>query len=260
MKASVLRCELNVEEPPSMGVIAHSGSMKYLWRVWSDDRLVTDRAMPFTPGERWVELETDIQHPVSGDGHRWVWVRRISSYVVWFNPPPGYPEGGYSPGLQKGEVLVFDFEQYTQVVAECIGQNLASDREEIDLSGKTLPELRPAEFRALLKQSLPDADAPIYTTPKMRSDPRGQKPVRAVKRHFIDQPPEHIQVSDAPDEIVKLRIGLDLEGFPECEWYIGRLKNGLAVCFVSRPSFPIWLSGDHVDEAFGAIVDDLLPH
>ncbi len=50
-------------------------------------------------------------------------------------------------------------------------------------------------------------------------------------------------IGRAPASVQRLRIGLDVPGIPECTVEFGALPVGMAVRLVTRPSFPLWLTG-----------------
>lgn len=258
MTVSSLRCELNTEDVPKNRVITNFGATRYLWRVWVDSRLIADSVLPFSPTDDWIELKADVEHSISGDGYRWVHVRRIDDYVIWFNPAPGDPLGGYSPGLDDGEVFGFQYDPYRTAISECIKKDDAALYS--DDHGDSLPELQPAELHALLARSFPDADEALYTMPKLSDDPRGIKLIEAVKEGLFTRPPDHVEISDEPDDLVEFRIGLDKDGFPESWWLIGRNDSGLVVKFVSYPQFPLWMSGKHIDQVFELLYREIISH
>jgi hypothetical protein len=114
-----------------------------------------------------------------------------------------------------------------------------------------LPELSQDEFRWLMARQLPDATLPLYRTPERPDDPRGWRLLWQGKAVVDGWDTEY--VASPPQDWIELRIGLDLPPeFPECVWRIGRAENGLALLFVSKPCFPVWICGEVVNRAFNA--------
>ena len=266
MGISTLRCELNTEDICSMPVLAHIGKMKYLWRVYIDDILISTRAMPIGPYDEWVELQADFEEPINGSAYRQILVRQVGKFVVWLNPPYSYFRAYYS-GLEPGEVFVFDLAQYRESTLACVYED--SPTLSVQNSGSTLKPLNEFELSCILLGSLPQEDDPIYTVPKLPQDPNGQTLILKTKEYLVDIPwrrhlanalLSNVQPCDSPQDVVDIQIGLEivLVGFQEAIWQFGKTDDRIAVRFISYPYFPIWICGRQIDEAFGDLVDPLL--
>ena len=202
-------------------------------RVYIDDELISELALPFRADSAVIALSGgDPDYPTCiPEDEGWVVARSVQEFVIWVDP---LVWAGYTPNPSFG-VLAFRSEQYASTLPGNINR---------------LANLTPEEFRNILLRSFPPGDSAIYVSPESPGDVLGARLVRRTQRLFFDELPEQIRVAAPPEKWLEIRIGLDAKGFPECVWRVGETKDDLAVWFVSNPSFPLWVSGKHVTEAF----------
>lgn len=222
---SELRCEPNPGARPFV-------------RVYADDQLLTELAHPFQADTAELTLCGDPEYPDwIPEDTGWAVARLIGDYVLWID---SFRWARY-PATPKFGLLAFDVDQYRSV---------------IEGNPSRLPELQPIELRSLLQGSFPaNAFEALYTIPKLRNDPRGAHLVRRVDKNVFGYLPERIDIVEAPDASMELRIGLDREGFPEAVWRIGSVGDQLAILFAAYPDFPLWLAGEHVTEALKPLIE-----
>ena len=116
---------------------------------------------------------------------------------------------------------------------------------------KELPStISQLEIAKVLQRNFPEHELSLYTIPELDDDSMGRKIVQAFESYLKeDVLTDSIEPIDATT-LVELRIGLDkeLEGYPECKWLIGESKKGLAICFLSLPTFPLFITSPQIDK------------
>jgi hypothetical protein len=237
---SILRCALNTDDVPD-GLWSSVPGARHLWRVWVDSELIADTAMPFLLNDNIIELEAYQPGAIRGDGHRLISARCAGSFAIWMYPDTLWGR----PGLGEGEAYTFRLDQYTAEVERCIHL----DMPDADVGG-TPSSLTSDDIRSILRHGLPEVDSLLYTQPPLPDDPRGARLAARLKHHLVDQPIE-VDYVDQPEDVLDLAIGLDLDGNPEARWQLGRVGESIAICFLSYPTFGLWLRGPAVDVAVG---------
>ncbi len=204
------------------------------WRVSLPDRLISDRARPFSASDSAIII---FECGLCGEcGFETILARAVGNTVVWINIPSNN-ERSILPeylALAPNEILVFNAADY-----------------EATLNRGHLRYLDPVgqDEIALFVRCLqfPNKELVLYRIPDTPDDQYGDGLLTSVRDAVICHA-DSIRVSSAPTEVVEFRIGLDLEGFPEAVWRFGETSEGVAVCLDQYPCFPIWLSGASIDK------------
>jgi hypothetical protein len=149
------------------------------WRVFVDDEVITELAMPFFAVDRVIELEGNIQVPVWGHGSRIISVRGIGNYVIWTDLLEEDREYFLHRQPAFGRIMCFDADLYATII-----QHTHADYRHhplttrgIDLSKLTLPQFSAKDLRRIL--TFPDTSYAIYRMPE-RDDDRWGKSYCAV--------------------------------------------------------------------------------
>jgi len=211
-----------------------------LWRVSVDDKLFSSIVQPFSASDEEIERSACLTCGYPGCGGGWISVRRFGPYVIWFRPFIQLDDlHGASPGMEAGEVLVFDAEQYAEMAGNGDSQALSA--------------LSADELKLLILAELPEPDLALYCLPELVGDPRGFKLLRRAQQALWDQV-ETIAVTSEPEDWIELHLGLDEFGVPECIWRIGKIEFRWAVMFLAKPYLPVWLRGEAIAAIFASIV------
>jgi hypothetical protein len=210
-----------------------------LWQVCVDGKPFASSMQPFSAADAEIERYACLSCGFPGCGGGWITVRRFGSYVVWFRPPVELNDfHSQAPGLNSGEVLVFDATQYVATMGDSQSQHL--------------PSLSVHELKVLLLSELPEPTLALYCLPEISNDPRGQKVLQRSQVAF-NQQVQTIEVAYEPKSWVEIHLGLDIEGVPECIWQVS-FEPEPRVKFLAKPSLPIWLKGEAIAAIFASAV------
>ncbi len=282
-KISKLRCEPYTADIPDCPDGYYGPHELILWRVFVDDVRVANEAMPFRVLDAVIELSANKCVPIFSDGDNYVSVRLLEDKIYWFGfhlsflftHMPSY-DGSTLP---TDFIYVFDAKQYQLAIDEAQLQQVQNTQHKevespplrkifnflrgtprenfksigINSEPKPLPVLTSTELSDVLRHLYPrDLDLPLYRMPELDSDRRGAELFRAVWNVINTQ---KARISEPPDSVIEIRIGLDMDVFVECLWQFGRVGNDIAILFVVEPNFPLWISGF---QAINRFVDDAM--
>lgn len=225
-------------ETSDIPYLAVAGSGVF-WQVATPDRRLSNFCRPFSASDSKLVLH---ECPECGFcGVPSIAVRRYLDSVVWVP----IPRDGYAPG----EILY----------PEGFVQFLATDYERALSAGCTrdLPPLRIDDPKIWFpKIKPPDPDSVLYRLPESRLDPTGRLLIVRLKEalnsnsklRLLDQPPHRV---------FTLRLGLNVDGYPEAVWRIGRAEKHVAMLFEGSPCFPFWITSERITELFDPVVGEL---
>lgn len=102
---SGLRCQVNPNQ-------------KQLWRIFIDDKLITELAEPIDPKASYITLFSDPECPGrwAYDHDGYVVIRSLSEYVFWFNPLVWESVWHETPSVVKFDAVVFNRKQYAAAI------------------------------------------------------------------------------------------------------------------------------------------------
>lgn len=202
-----------------------------LWRVFIDQKCIATQALPFEAWYNMIELAANECMPYWGEGSNYMAVRKSGSYILWFEMSD-YDEERLDKIFPRSSIFIFDTQQYATAINKVT--SLISEHQ--------LPEdLLADELRTVLKTLFPgDLDLPLYRIPEADDDPRGKRLFRNVLNAIGN---ETLQICEPPEQYVELRIGLDFQNSEEAVWLVGKVKDDVAILFITEPYFPAWVSG-----------------
>jgi hypothetical protein len=203
------------------------------WKVLIPDRLISDRARPFTPADAELTL-----HECLSCGHCGlpsVLVRAVGPVVAWINKPNSLAS---SCPLGPDEMLIFDKETYGHLLP-------GADVED-------LPNISDADLADYLRcLQFPDPQVALYREPESPNDPQGQRILAGVRDAIASHVPD-TRIVSVQGLTHSLRIRLDMADFPECVWEIADVPTGYAICFQTFPTFPVWLASKPLSDAIAS--------
>lgn len=230
LQLSKLRCEPNRIDPAQLPSYYGPQEGYTFWRVFVDDKLLSDMAQPFTAYDPVIELSGNSEVPIWGDGWGFVSVRQIGSYVIWCRPiAESLDDFLLDAGLPDGKFIIFDVADYTEalhslVVPDGFIYNNAERKRRCSYNlyyplsanpAVCLPRLSSSELRSLLWHELPSDDLPIYRIPEKSDDPRGVKLLQRLKAALqVDD--TSLSAPPPPSRWLDVEIGLDLAQAAEC--------------------------------------------
>jgi hypothetical protein len=270
-KISKLRCEPYYADNSDCSIKEYG--MRYpfecvLWHVFIDDIAVSSGTLPFEESDSQIELHANKCLPYFGEGGQFVTARLFEDKVFWFGFDSSYTIGDLLP---INTIYVFNAEAYVHAIRQA--DNIHARLKDFEKSDPNLlqqflknvgeylspnslsavstpptnttiqspPKLSTKELRDVLLQSFPrDLDLPLYRMPELADDKRGSRLFRAVWEAIKTQ---ELLISQPPQNIVEVHIGLDTKEFMESVWQVGRVGDDIAILFEVEPHFPLWLGG-----------------
>jgi hypothetical protein len=221
MPACILRIEpyeLRIE--PGVG---GESRLQTFWRIYADDVPITDRAHPFRVSDGAIVLEECLSCGNCGAAD--TIARRVGTDVAWTTIPQ---ESFLNTALPVGRMVLFDAEQYR---AE-IGSGDVND----------LPSIGDADVARFVRcLEFPKPESAVYRMPELSSDPFGRQIAKHIKGCLTSES-SLVHLCQVPEQILEVRIGFDLEGFPESIWKLGRTGEKVAIRFEDFPRFNTWIT------------------
>jgi hypothetical protein len=223
----------------------------WFWRVYVDEQMITKLAVPFLATDRVIALWRNLQLPEWGS-YEYISVRQAGNYVLWVDSlEKDCGSWRYSQAL-SGNFICFDVKAYARTIQQTAGEFqfhpciYRSD----DPAQQSLPRLTPRDLRQRL--IFPETSYAIYRSPERDDDRWGADILRRVTKVIEYEELDTIRVSNPPAHYTELRIGFDEPPkFYESVWHIGKTEEGVAIRFIERPYFPVWLCGAAFDKALG---------
>ncbi|MEM9950826.1 MAG: hypothetical protein AAF846_04445 [Chloroflexota bacterium] len=257
MTLNTLRIEPHIIETGSIG-------NRIMWKIWIDDKKVTDTCYPFMPNDTGIELNSYVEFPQWGYGDGHVVVRSKQGYVFWIEVVIG---AIYDTDIQMmisddSYVKVFLLNKYGQQVKQAHFESTkikADSLEQIHSESSLLLPLTQRDISVLLKNNYPISfhETAIYREPKSSTDTTGTIILRRMGIAINNS--SEFTIVDPPEKSVELRIGLDEAEFTETIWHIGKVNEQFAIYFEQKPSFPVWLQSLEFDKVLSqeSFVKDL---
>ncbi|MEO1287996.1 MAG: hypothetical protein AAFV93_09510 [Chloroflexota bacterium] len=256
MKLNTLRIEPHIvkfERQPKAKPI--------LWRIWIDDKKITQTCYPFSVFSKSIELVTDADEFLWGLGDGHVVVRNISRFVAWV----GIIDFMYSDILDgtypESPLYFFERELYETEIDLAIQKSITIKPQfkVFDVGNMDFQPASLSEILLLIQKDFPKNfyETVIYREPKSSTDTTGTIILRRMEIAINNS--SEFTIVDPPEKSVELRIGLDEAEFTEAIWHIGKVNGQFAIYFEQKPSFPVWLQSPEFDKVLSqeSFVKDL---
>jgi hypothetical protein len=131
------------------------------------------------------------------------------------------------PEFEYGEVKVFAREHYESVLGG---------------SAANLPQLSGREIRTEVQsQRLPEPRDGLYRIPEDDDDSQGRAWLDGLVA-AVGALDDSVRIVAPPEQIIEIRVGLEVPGVPEVVTRLGMVDNDVAVLLVALPRFPLWIA------------------
>lgn len=203
---------------------------------------ITPQPLAHGPGPFWdVRLDDGTHwpdaHPFAADADRIVLseclecyhcgspntlVRQAGDAIVWLRS-----QDDFWPEFEFGEAKVFARKHYESVLGG---------------SAANLPQLSGREIRTEIQsQRLPQPRDGLYRIPEVADDSQGRTWLdRLIAAILVLD--DSVRIIEAPEEILEIRVGLEIPGVPEVVTQLGMVDNDVAVLLAALPRFPLWIA------------------
>lgn len=130
-----------------------------------------------------------------------------------------------------------------------------SEQYESHLNGNSsrLPDFSSPEIQLILNRAtIYRPELGLFTIPDIDDDPQGRQLLDFIAQCIASR---DWKVCPAPETYRTITVGIEAKGIPEVVVQVGKVNEHGAICFVSNPSFPLWLTSERIERRVAAFAE-----